>query len=190
MKALIVLGSSSTHSRTREAVRFLVQRLTARGATASLLDLAVECTRVQEMAHYDNPPCESQTAKIRAFVASADVVLLATPVHHASFSGLIKSGLDHLAARAFEGKPVGIVSMSGSARSAAAVCDQLRSVVRALGGWATPTHVGLFSGDLLNGAVTTEIAPRIDAMIGELILFANASGGASPAEGLLVRGAA
>jgi NAD(P)H-dependent FMN reductase len=139
MKVLTVLGSSSARSRTRQAVQVLERRLAQRNARMSLLDLSVACAGVQEMDHYERPPGDSQTAGIRAFVQDADAVILATPVHHASFSGLLKSGLDHLPAQAFKGKPVGILSMGGSPRSASAACDQLRSVVRALGGWAAAT---------------------------------------------------
>lgn len=181
MNILTILGSSSQHSRTRDATQFVAHRFAARGATTSLLDLAVVCAHMQEMAHYENPPQDCQTARIRAVVARADAVLLATPVHHSSFSGLLKCGLDHLATRAFMGKPVGILSMGGSARSALGACDQLRSVVRALGGWAAPTHIGLFGGDLRDGVMTPEMTQRIDTLIGELMLFVNACGMASTA---------
>jgi NAD(P)H-dependent FMN reductase len=171
MRVLIIIGSSSVRSSTRIAAQFFEQRLNQIGAKTSLLDLAAICTEVQQMEHYYAPPVGSQTAILRAAVANSDAVLLASPVHHASFSGLLKSGLDHLAPHAFSSKPIGIFAMSGNVRSASAACDQMRGVVRALGGWSTPTHVGLCNDDLVEGVIVSEMVSRIDSMCLELISF-------------------
>lgn len=176
MKVLIIQGSSSVNSYTRSAVGFCEQYLFAQGVKTVSLELATLCTDVQVMADYCEPPSGSTTQQIRASVLSVDAVLLASPVHHASYSGLLKSGLDHLPPGAFNGKPVGILVMGGGIRSASAACDQLRGVVRALGGWATPTHVGLCNGDLIDGRMSAEMIPRIEAMCQELCCFPGKKG--------------
>src|SRR5262249_14449631 len=63
--------------------------------------------------------------------------VLASPVHHNSYSGLLKNCLDHLAIEQFEYKPVALMAFGGS-MSAIQVCDQLRTVVRGLWGIALP----------------------------------------------------
>lgn len=174
MKVITILGSSSSNSGTRQATESLKEIIGQYSATMALLDLSIVCSSVQNMDHYEYPPDGSLTERLRSFLDKADAIVLATPVHHGSFSGLLKSGLDHLPAGAFKGKPVGVLSMGGSPRSASAACDQLRSVIRVLGGWAVPTGVGLYIGDIHDGVACQEMFQRTEMMVNEMFLFLRA----------------
>lgn len=80
-------------------------------------------------------------------VLAADAIVLGTPVHHASFSGLLKSALDLLQADAFDTKAIGLVANAGGTKGSTIACEQLRTVVKALGGWPVPTQLVTSAGD-------------------------------------------
>src|SRR5262249_28572750 len=103
--------------------------------------------------------------------AKADAVVLATPVYHGAFSGLLKNALDHLKGDAFTHLPVGTLAAGGGPRSASVACDQLRSIIRALGGWSTPTHVGMSYGDVSDEGPHEDLRERIADMVAELKSF-------------------
>jgi FMN reductase len=66
-------------------------------------------------------------------VIDAEVVLVATPIHKASFSGLLKSFLDLLPAQAFRGKTVLPLATGASAADCVAIDQALRPVLASLG---------------------------------------------------------
>ncbi|MFI2379126.1 NADPH-dependent FMN reductase [Streptomyces sp. NPDC018964] len=166
-----ILGSAAKDSVTREILLRAGERVERAGLGLSLLDLAVEFSRPHELEDYDDPPPGSQTALLRARVAPCRAVVLATPVYHGSFSGLLKNALDHLTGDAFAGRPVGIIAAGGGPRGAGTACDQLRTVVRALGGWSTPTHVATTAADLTPGEPLRFLDERIDDLVRELLTF-------------------
>jgi NAD(P)H-dependent FMN reductase len=166
-----ILGSASKDSTTREALRAVQDRLVSAGRSFDLLDLAVEYRDLHDLAQFANPDEDGQTALLRRRVAEADAVVLATPVYHGSFSALLKNALDHLLSDAFAGRPVGLIANGGGPRSGGIACEQLRSVVRALGGWSTPTHVAISGGDFADGVPDPLVAGRLDALVAELCAF-------------------
>ncbi len=82
-----------------------------------------------------------------ARVARADAVVLATPVHHASYSGTLKNALDYLRGDAFANRAVGLVANAGGHVGATIACEHLRSVAKAMGGWCVPTQVATSGSD-------------------------------------------
>lgn len=166
-----ILGSASKDSTTRTALLALRDRLLAAGRSFDLLDLAVEYRHLHDIAQYDDPAEASQTAELRARVAAADAIVLATPVYHGSYSSLLKNALDHLLGTAFIGRPVGLIANGGGPRSGGVACEHLRSVVRALSGWSTPTHVAVSENDFPGGVPGPFVAARLDALTAELCTF-------------------
>ncbi|MEV5989553.1 NADPH-dependent FMN reductase [Streptomyces sp. NPDC052051] len=165
------LGSASKDSVTREMLLRAGTRVEEAGVAFELVDLAVEFPRAHALEDYDRPPPGSQTALLRARVAAADGALLATPVYHGSYSALLKNALDHLKGDALAGRPAGLIAAGGGPRGAGTACDQLRTVVRALGGWATPTHVATTAADLTPGAPRDFLDKRLDDLVTELLSF-------------------
>lgn len=168
---LCILGSASKDSVTRRATGLLLERLAQQGRQTELLDLSIEFTELHDVEQYETPEPDSQTARLRARVADASAVVLASPVYHGTFSGLLKNALDHLEGDVFAGKPVGLLAAGGGPRSAAVACDHLRTVTRSLSGWAVPTHVAVTSSDFEPGEDLEGLVERVDELIDELLSF-------------------
>ncbi|MCX4696580.1 NADPH-dependent FMN reductase [Streptomyces sp. NBC_01408] len=171
---LCILGSSAPDSVSRRVLELAADRIRAAGEPCELLDLSQEFPARHRLADYDDPPPGSQTAALRDRIARAGGVVLATPVYHGSYSGLLKNALDHLAGDAFADLPVALIAAGGGPRGAGTACDQMRSVVRALSGWAVPTHVAATGGDFAPGEPMEGLRERLDDMVAELLSFRSA----------------
>ena len=174
MKIVSILGSGSADSLTRHGVLVVADQVRAAGLEFGLIDLREDYRSLHDVTEYDAPPEGSQTARLRAGLANASGVILATPVYHGTFSGLLKNALDHLTVEAFVQMPVGLLAAGGGARGAAVACDQMRTVVRALNGWSTPTHVSLTNDDVTEAGPTDDLRQRVADMVSELKDFAMA----------------
>jgi azobenzene reductase len=119
---------------------------------------------------------------------AADGFVLASPVYHNSYSGVLKNCLDHLSIEHFEYKPVGLVAY-GASLSAIQVCDQLRLVVRGLRGIAVPTQVVVTPPDVVSrgtGDIRIEspsLLERYRRLVSELVLFGQVRGTAGERPG-------
>ncbi|MET9323162.1 NADPH-dependent FMN reductase [Streptomyces sp. NPDC003038] len=169
-----ILGSSAPDSVSRRVLELAAHRIRATGTPYELLDLGVEFSARHRLADYDDPPPGSQTAALRARIAASSGAVLATPVYHGSYSGLLKNALDHLAGDALADRPVALIAAGGGPRGAGTACDQMRSVVRALSGWAVPTHVAATGGDFTPGEPLEGLRERMDDMVAELLSFRSA----------------
>jgi|SRR5712691_1491611 len=76
-------------------------------------------------------------------VAEADVVLLASPVYRASFTGALKNLLDLTPVEALCGKPVGIVAMGARPHHYLGIDSHLRAILAWFGALVAPTSVYL-----------------------------------------------
>ena len=168
MNIVALLGSGSADSLTRQGLQVVTDQARACGISVDLVDLRDEYRALQDMAHWETPPAGSQTASLRERVACADAIVLATPIYHGTFSGLLKNALDHLTGDAFAHRPVGTIGAGGGPRSASVACDHLRSVIRAMSGWSTPTLVGLSHADFVDGRATDNLRERAAEMVAEL----------------------
>lgn len=99
------------------------------------------------------PPADfpDDTGKLVEQVSSADMLLIATPIFRASYTGALKNLLDHLPVEALHGKVCGLIGMGGSDHHYLAVDTQLRPVLGWFGAIITPTTVYLQSRDFQDG---------------------------------------
>ncbi len=99
------------------------------------------------------PPTDfpDDTGKLVEQVSSADMLLIATPIFRASYTGALKNLLDHLPVEALHGKVCGLIGMGGSDHHYLAVDTQLRPVLGWFGAVPTPTTVYLQSRDFQDG---------------------------------------
>ncbi|MFD3698153.1 NADPH-dependent FMN reductase [Streptomyces sp. NPDC058646] len=169
-----ILGSPAPDSVSRRVLELAANRIRAEGTAYELLDLSREFTARHRLADYEDPPPGSQTAALRALIARSGGVVLATPVYHGSYSGLLKNALDHLAGDALADRPAALIAAGGGPRGAGTACDQMRSVVRALSGWAVPTHIAATGGDFAPGEPLEGLHERLDDMVAELLSFRSA----------------
>lgn len=167
-----ILGSASGDSQTRKGLDEVARQVRAAGLEFDLIDLGKEYRELQDIDNYYEPAPDSQASRLRQRLAGASGIVLATPVYHGSFSGLLKNALDQLHGEVFANLPVGTLASGGGPRSASVACEQLRTVIRALSGWSTPTHIGMTYGDVTEEGPSDSLRERIADLVQELRSFA------------------
>ncbi|TRO56868.1 FMN reductase [Streptomyces sp. IB201691-2A2] len=163
MKLVVVSAGLSVPSSTRllgdRLANATAERTSADVQVVELRDLAVE------IAHNFTTgfPGTALDAALDA-VASADGLIVVTPVFSASYSGLFKSFFDVLDPDALTGKPVLVAATGGSARHSLVLEHALRPLFAYLRAVVVPTGVYAASEDW--GA--EGLVERIDRAAGEL----------------------
>lgn len=165
-------------SYTRALAERVEQELAERGAKTKHWDLRKSPLPIANPAFHGNPAqhADKRVRRLVTHAAACDAFVLASPIYHNSYSGVLKNALDHLAIEQFHHKPVGLLSHGGN-RSPQAV-DHLRIVARGLLGTAIPSQICTDAQDFRErGAdgyeLTSErILLRLDRFVAELLLFA------------------
>ncbi|MEU1673874.1 NADPH-dependent FMN reductase [Streptomyces roseifaciens] len=187
-RVLCVAGSPSAASHTRALVGHIGGLLEQRGFDGGVADLAVLDLPRSHPDHYwsEAPHPVVQAREFIEGVLASDALVLGTPVYHSGYSGLLKSAVDLLPSDALAGKAVGLVSHAGGPRGSATACEQLRQVVKALGGWAVPMQVSTVSADFTPAAggrrgldVTGPVHARCVELADQLAAFTRAMRGAA-----------
>ncbi|NUO86180.1 MAG: NADPH-dependent FMN reductase [Cupriavidus sp.] len=129
MSILTLSGSPSAQSRSGLVLAHLRTALEAAGERTRHLDLRDLPAGPLLAARVDDPAIDAAT---RA-VAEAQVVVLATPVYKAAYSGLLKAFLDLLPQTGLRDKIVLPIATGGSLAHALAIDYALRPVLAALG---------------------------------------------------------
>lgn len=178
VRAFLLGGSLASPSHTSALLRTADAALAERGARVERWDLAERGVPAADPGQHVLPVAlrEQPGRALAQAAARADAVVLATPLYHNSYSGMLKNALDHLSARELERKPVALLSHTGRLPSTQAI-DHLRLVVRALLGIAIPAQVITVDGDwsLRDGHYRLEapaIESRLTALVDELIWLA------------------
>lgn len=174
MSVLLIAGSPSERSRTAALLQAVGQRLEFRGAHVAQLRVRDLPPQALVLADFAHPAVVSATAQ----VAEADIVVVATPVYKAAYSGVLKVFLDLLPQTALKGKTVLPLATGGSPHHMLALDYALRPVLQSLGAknilpgiYATDAqvvpkpeggyHVADDIGDRLDEAVNTLINEHI-----------------------------
>lgn len=133
-----VVGSLRDGSYTRLAAAHALSAAEAAGATTELVDL-----RDYNLPVFD-PTKETQgdSERLTGQVDSADAILLASPMYHGSYSGVLKNAVDYCGFDEFEGKTVGLLAVSGGSFPLTTL-EHLRSVCRALNAWVLPYQAAI-----------------------------------------------
>ena len=146
MTVLLIAGSPSSPSRSSALLEAVGQRLEGHGARIERI--AVRDLPAQPLLHADwsHPAVE----RVIAQIAEARVLVIATPVYKAAYSGVLKVLLDLLAQDALKGKTVLPLATGGSPHHMLALDYALRPVLQALaarqilpGVYATDSQVTL-----------------------------------------------
>jgi NAD(P)H-dependent FMN reductase len=177
MRVLLIAGTVVPNSSTRRALLQVCEMLQQRGAETEIWDLAQRPVPIADPRYFGDPleHPDPSVKRLLGAAREADGFILASPVYHNSYSGVIKNCLDHLSVDHFLYKPVGLIAC-GLSLSAIQVCDQLRIVVRGLRGVALPTQVVAVSTDFkqaLNGEgrECDGLADRLEALVVDLMAF-------------------
>lgn len=129
MTVLLIAGSPSEKSRSAALLDGVQQRLHARGAHVERLQIRDLSPQALILADFGHRSISHAVGR----VAAADVVVVATPVYKAAYSGVLKVFLDLLAQTALAGKTVLPLATGGSANHMLALDYALRPVLQSLG---------------------------------------------------------
>jgi FMN reductase len=141
MSVLLITGSPSERSRTAALLEAAGQRLENRGAQVDRIRVRDLSPQALLLADFGHPSISQATGQ----VAQADVIVVATPVYKAAYSGVLKVFLDLLPQDAFKGKTVLPLATGGSPNHMLAVDYALRPVLQSLG--ARQILQGIFATD-------------------------------------------
>ena len=128
MSVIALAGSPSDRSRSTALLRHVLRRLDDGVAQAEIVLRDLPPAALMR-AEFDDPAIRRACRQ----VAAARVVVIATPIYKASFSGLLKSFLDLLPQDALRGKTVLVLGTGGSAAHLLALDYALKPVLAALG---------------------------------------------------------
>ncbi len=176
MRIVCIAGSNDPGSWSTRSAEIVAELLAQRGAEVDFINLRQLALPQMDIDAYraGGPHAHAGAEDFVARVARADAIVLATPVHHASYSGLLKNALDHLQGDAFEGRAVGLIANAGAMRGSTIACEHLRTVVKAMLGWAIPTQIATHSGDFdpqTRAYAAAGLRRRAQEMADELWLF-------------------
>ncbi|HAU56907.1 MAG TPA: FMN reductase (NADPH) [Comamonadaceae bacterium] len=170
MSALLIAGSPSERSRSAALLDAVAQRLTVRGALVDrvhIRDLSPQALLLADAHHRSISQAVAQ-------VAAARVLVVATPVYKAAYSGVLKVFLDLLPQTALQGKTVLPLATGGSPHHMLALDYALRPVLQSLG--AKHILPGIYATDAQvtvtpEGAysVGRDIAIRLDDAVNMLV---------------------
>lgn len=170
MSVLLIAGSPSERSRTAALLEDVGRRLAYRGLETKRLRVRDLNPQALLLANFEHP---SVLAAQKA-VEEASIIVVATPVYKAAYSGILKVFLDILPQIALKGKTVLPLATGGSPHHMLALDYALRPVLQSLG--AKNILPGIYATDgqvvLLpeGGAqVAEEISFRLDEAVERLI---------------------
>jgi FMN reductase len=129
MNVVLLAGSPSSPSRSQALLSHLQHEL--RRADTLCHTLALRDLPAQALLQADVSHAELQAALAR--VREANVVVIATPIYKAAYSGLLKTFLDLLPQDGLAGKPVLPLATGGSIAHLLAIDYALKPVLHALG---------------------------------------------------------
>ncbi|MGA9524681.1 MAG: NAD(P)H-dependent oxidoreductase [Myxococcaceae bacterium] len=177
IKVLAICGSGRAGSKTRRALEVAIQSAQKAGAEVTTLDLGE--FRLPLFDGRVNDPrkpevdVDPQVAKFRAMAKEADAFLIASPVYHDSYSGVLKNAIDFLYLELAE-KVAGLIAVAGGRAGAGLALEHLRTVLRETQTWVVNRHVPIGNSDQsfdeAGGIKDPETVTRLSALGTELVL--------------------
>lgn len=170
MTVLLVAGSPSEASRSAALLDEVQQCLRFRGAQVERLQIRDLSPQALLLADLGNRTIIQAIER----VARADVVVVATPVYKAAYSGVLKVFLDLLPQNAFKGKTVLPLATGGSPHHMLALDYSLRPVLQAL----DARHIlpGIYATDAQitktpegHYQISPDIGSRLDEAVNRLV---------------------
>lgn len=171
-----IAGSMRADSLNRRLLAAAVAVAKQGGAEVNVIDL-----RDLELPPYDGdreaadglPP---GAEALKAAIAGADGLLIASPEYNHSIPGTFKNAIDWASrggGRVFDGKAVALMGASTGAFGAVRGANHLRQVLAALGAWTAPGMVNVpRAGEAFgeDGALKDEtLRGQLDALVGRVL---------------------
>jgi NAD(P)H-dependent FMN reductase len=168
----VVLGSVRSGRLSERPAHLLVERLTALGCRAPLVDL-----RALDLPVYGQSPSQDDlpaVTELKTIMAEADAVVWLTPEYNHSFTSAVKNAVDYLHSE-IRRKPVAVCGLSGGGLGGARAVEQLKLVLIEL--HAIPIRDSVYFSDARtlfdqDGTLQRpEYIGRIDDMLAELVWY-------------------
>ena len=166
MSVLLIAGSPTERSRTAALLDAVGQRLEKRRVAVDRIRVRDLSPQALLLADFGHPHVLAASAQ----VASAEVLVVATPVYKAAYSGVLKVFLDLLPQTALKGKTVLPLATGGSPHHMLALDYALRPVLQSLG--AKHILPGVYATDAqvtLTPEGAYHVAPDIEARLDEAV---------------------
>jgi FMN reductase len=170
MKIVGIQGSPSASSRSGSLLALAQSRLQGVASSAHLITVRDLPAQALLHAQFDHPLIRQALAD----VAQAQVVLIATPIYKAAYSGVLKAFLDLLPQDALRGKSVLPLATGGSIAHLLVLDYALKPVLSALGARdildpVFATDAQITRHPTLGFAPLPEVEERVDAALQILI---------------------
>ena len=170
MSILLIAGSPSERSRSAALLDAVAQRLAHHGTPLDRIHVRNLSPQALLLADFGHPSVLAAAEQ----VARAKVLVVATPVYKAAYSGVLKVFLDVLPQTALKGKTVLPLATGGSPHHMLALDYALRPVLQSLGAkhilpgiYATDAQVTLTPEGTYD--VHSDIALRLDEAVHHLV---------------------
>jgi len=178
MKILIISSSLAEHSHSRFLACLVNQKAEEENMEAVYWDLRTRPIRTL-VPEYHHETHKNEDPIILDFlhdIAQCDILVLATPVYHASYSGSLKMALDQLSKDALKGKLVAFVCHGHNILKSALPSSHMRTVVASMHGYSLHTEVCTSKSDFAHDAtvpigVAPDVHSRIETLFDELKQF-------------------
>lgn len=162
MSVLLIAGSPTEHSRSAGLLHAVGEQLASH--LVSLQTLTVRNLDAQALLHalFKHP----DIVQAAAMVERAQVLVIATPVYKAAYSGALKIWLDLLPQTALKGKTVLPLATGGSPHHMLALDYALRPVLQSLG--AKHILPGIYATDAqvhLRSDGSADLAPELQQRV-------------------------
>ncbi|AOZ88970.1 FMN reductase (NADPH) [Bacillus xiamenensis] len=140
-KVTIIAGGHSVQSRLTGVLQHVKHRLTLNGIDVHIIQVHQLPSDALIGADFSN----EDIVKAIGLVNESDGVIVLTPVYKASFSGILKTFLDLLPQKAFQGKPVLPCVLGGTYGHLLVIEYALKPIIHQLG--ATAVQSGVYVVD-------------------------------------------
>jgi azobenzene reductase len=143
-KIVIVSGSFRRESLTHRILKFVEALAKKRGLETEFI-----CARELALPLYDPPAVDDlpSARRWRVVVTTCDGLIVGSPEYHGTMSGVLKNMIDYLDFSHIEGKPIGLVTAAGGAKSGISALNALRLMFRALHAPVIVEQAALWEGD-------------------------------------------
>ncbi|HEX8439152.1 NAD(P)H-dependent oxidoreductase [Archangium sp.] len=169
-KLVALAGSLRRQSTTRMALQVAIEGARKLGGEVRVVDLAEPRLPFFEDGVTHTDPAVVQ---FRDAVRECDGLLIATPVYHDSYSGVLKNSLDHLY-KELTDKVVALIAVGGGRTGQGQALEHLRAVLRETSTWVIPRQVVVPQADTAFTAegrpTDSEVETRLTQLGAELVL--------------------
>ncbi|SNR85659.1 FMN reductase [Methylobacillus rhizosphaerae] len=170
-KIVGISGSLTQPSRTRALVEEIAASASQQlHAPAEIIDIAQIAGVLGSTISYNHFP--EPLAEAYAKLQEADLIVIASPVYKASYTGLLKHFFDLLDPKALAGKVAILAATGGSDQHALVVDYQLRTLASFFNIYTTPTAIYAKDTEFTNYQLTSDaIRKRVETAVEQAVFL-------------------